>query len=399
VLRGLPVNQQHAGAQLAMVKSFETFGHYLFLKRIATGGLAEVFLARPANQVGNGRIQVVKRILPHLATNSRFLNMFQSEIQLILGFNHPQIVQLHGFGEIDNQPYLSREYVEGKNLKDIILKFIEHEKQIPVAMALSLTSQGALGLHYAHNYVSKATGQSMNTVHQGISPHNLILSYDGNLKVIDFGMAKAARSIQDSNRKGSKFEKMIYLSPEQLAGGALDARSDVFALGMVAWELLTLRRPFQIEGNHDLKSLDKIMACDTHIVPPSTYNVQIPRDVDEIILKSLKLDPNERFTDASDFQLALKQAMKKHYPKYTDADTGKLVRSLFSHEIESEKKEVTDLNCSAQRIISSHYDGETAIGEKIQPAPVVPVGKEAKVFSLIQKFILNSIQKLSRSGN
>lgn len=377
--------QQQTGT---ITKGFETFGSFLFLKRLAAGGMAEVFLARPATQGGNGRVQVVKRILPHVANNAMFLNMFQTEIQVIMGFNHPQIVQLHDFGEFGGQPYISMEYIEGKNLKEIISKFSEKNEKMPIAMALSLAAQGASGLSYAHTFVNKVTGETVNAIHRDISPHNLLLSYDGNLKVIDFGIAKAASGMQEPTRVGTIKGKTAYLSPEQVAGYPIDARSDVFALGIVAWEMLTLQRPFHKDGDSEATIIGRIDNCEKHIVAPSTYNPEIPKEVDEIILKALKKNPNERYASASEFQSALRHAMMKLYPSYSYADTGKIVRTLFAEEIETERKELRELNLQAQKSIASHLDARTMVLDHSNPGVVT------EVMNNIRNIVPNSVNNI-----
>ncbi len=330
------------------VRVFESFGNYLFLKRLAAGGMAEVFLARPATQGGNGRVQVVKRILPHVANSPIFLNMFQSEIQVIMGFNNPHTVQLHDSGEFNSQPFIAMEYIEGKNLKELIAKVTSQNQQIPVATVLSLIAQAASGLSYAHQFVNKVTGEKVNAIHRDVSPHNLILSYEGNLKVIDFGIAKAASSMTEQTRVGTIKGKTAYMSPEQVNGHSLDARSDIFALGIVAWELLTLKRPFTKEGDSEVNIIARIDNCDTTIVPPSHFNPDVPKEVDEIILKALRKNPDERYKSASDFQVALRGAMQKFSPNYSYDDTGKIIRALFAEEILEERKELQMLNMQAQ---------------------------------------------------
>lgn len=353
------MNQQHLTGSFN--KGFETFGQHLFLKRLAAGGMAEVFLSRPVSHVGNGRVQVVKRILPHVANNSMFRNMFQSEIQVIMGFNHPQIVQLHDFGEINGQPFISMEYIEGKNLKDLISKCMDRQEYIPVPMVLSLAIQGASGLNYAHTFVNKVTGEAVNAIHRDISPHNLILSYEGNLKVIDFGIAKAASGMQEPTRAGTIKGKIAYLSPEQINGQGIDARSDIFALGIVVWEMLTLRRPFHKEGDSDGTIISRIDNCDQYLMPPSLFNSEVPKELDEVVMKAMKRNPDERYATAREFQIALRQVMMKFFPDYTYADTGKKIRSLFADEIENERKELRELNFVAQKVVSSHLEASTRV--------------------------------------
>ncbi len=346
-------------------QDFENFGPYVFLKRLATGGMAEVFLARPANQAGNGRIQVIKRLLPHVANNSMFLNMFQTEIQVILGFNHPHVVQLHDFGELNNRSYIAMEYLEGKSLKEVMLKFIKNQKSLPVPMALGLVAQAASGLNYAHTFVNKVTGEAMNAVHRDISPHNLIVSYDGNLKVIDFGIAKVTSGLcNEPTSVGTIKGKISYLSPEQIGGLPIDARSDVFSLGIVAWELLTLHRPFTKDGDTDISIISRINNCDDYIVPPSWFNPEVPAEIDAVILKALKKDPQDRYASASEFQIAIRKVMLQYFSHYSYSDTAQIMTSLFEEEITGERTELRELNIHAQEAINQSADSATIVLDK-----------------------------------
>lgn len=327
---------------------FENFGSFIFLKKLAAGGMAEVFLARPASYLANGRLQVVKRILPHIANIPLFLEMFQAEIKVILGFNNPHTIQLHDFGEFNKQPYISMEYIEGKSLKDLISKYKERNQYIPIPLVLSLISQTAAGLSYAHTFVNQVTGEVVNAVHRDISPHNLIVSYGGNLKVIDFGIAKAMNSSVEQTQTGTLKGKIAYMAPEQFIGHELDARADLFSLGLVAWELLTLCRPFSKENDSDIVVLEKINHCDEQIVRPSQFNPAIPKEIDHLILKALRKNPSERFSSAKEFQLAVREVMIKYYPSYTYAENGKALVETFRNEIISEGQEIRDLNQKAQ---------------------------------------------------
>lgn len=364
------MNQQAGVTNSNISIGFETFGNYVLLKKLAMGGMAEVFLARPASHKGNGRVQVIKRILPHVANDHVFQQMFQTEIQVCMGFNHPHTVQLHDFGDVNRQPYIAMEYIEGKNLKDLILKFIQKDELIPIPMVLSLLAQAASGLSYAHTFVNKVTGEEVHAVHRDISPHNLILSYDGNLKVIDFGIAKATSSMQEATRAGTIKGKYFYLSPEQVNREPVDARADIFALGIVAWELLTLRLPFYRKGDSELTILGTISNCDRHIKAPSFYNCDIPTEVDELVLKALRKDPNERFASASEFQVALRQLMQKHYPEYSYSETAKKMQALFAEEILKEREELRELNMQAQMSLSqAHADSDVTIALAPEPTP------------------------------
>jgi len=337
------------------------YGKYLLLKKLAEGGMAEVFLSRPAAREGNGRVQVVKRILPQIARNTTFLNMFQSEIQLIMGFNHPNIVQLHDFGTIAGRPYIAMEYIEGKSLREILDKVKSLNGSIPVPMVLSFIAQAAAGLHYAHTFTNTITGQEPHAVHRDISPQNLIVSYEGNLKVIDFGIAKAASGVQELTQTGTIKGKVAYFAPEQIDGTKLDCRTDIFALGVVAWELLTGQRLFVKNGDTEVTVMARVSNCEKHVVRPSDINGDVPIEVDNIIMSCLEKNPSRRFSNASHLQTAIRKVLGVLYPNYSYADTGKLVCSLFEKEIALERAELREMNITAQRMLDGNLSDKTQV--------------------------------------
>jgi serine/threonine-protein kinase len=356
--------------------TFEVFGDYVLLKSLAAGGMAEVFLARPASPNSNGRIVVIKRVLKEIANDPVFIKMFRSEIRVSLGFSHPHCIQLHDFGEIDYQPYIAMEYIEGKSLKQIMEKFAEKGERIPVPTVLGLIAQSASGLNYAHHFENTATGELLNAVHRDISPHNLLVSYDGNLKVIDFGIAKAKGGIADKTRAGQIKGKCAYLSPEQLNEENLDGRSDVFSLGIVMWELLTSQRLFHKHGDTELQIIQRIQNCEQHLVPPSTVNPEIPKEVDEVVMKALAKNRDERYATAAGFQAACSRVMRQLYPSYTYGDTAQLMLALFETERMIERMELRDANDRAQELLSADVDAKTR---------VVDPNKDASFFSNVFK--------------
>ncbi|MBL7543231.1 MAG: serine/threonine protein kinase [Bdellovibrionaceae bacterium] len=355
------MSQNH---KLKLEPKFEIFGSYILLKKIAEGGMAEVFLARPSSYMGNGRLLVVKRLLPHFSNQPMFLNMFQNEIQVLMGFCHPNTVQLHDFGKVEDQPFIAMEFLNGKNLRDLSNKMLlKKGEMIPVPVVLSLIIQAAAGLDYAHTFMNSVTGETANTIHRDVSPQNLIVSYEGNLKVIDFGIAKANTNLDEKTRIGTIKGKAAYLSPEQTRGEVVDARSDIFSLGIVAWELLTLIRYYNQKDSDRKKSGHNVIGIRDNTVSPSIYNDKVPVDLDIAIAKALRINANDRYQTAKEFQSALRQIMLKYFPNHTYADTGTFVRDLFTDEIEKEKTEVFELNREAQQAL---FKQDTTV---IVPAP------------------------------
>lgn len=330
---------------------FELFGKYLLLNRLAAGGMAEIFLARPATPDANGRILVIKRILGHIANDETFVKMFKAETQICMGFDHPNTVQLHDFGQVGNQFYIAMEYIEGKNLRQISNKCAENGYKMPVSLTVSLIAQAAAGLHYAHTYENRVTREKMNIIHRDVTPHNMIVSYNGNLKIIDFGIAKAAVEA-DRTQTGTIKGKIGYLSPEQTEGLPLDARTDIFALGIVLWELLTGHRLFAAPGENEVTILSRIKECQKHIAPPSTKNSSIPDELNSIVMKALAKDPNDRYQNAAEMQKALRDFLLSYNSIYSYSDVGETIRKLFQSEIEVERRDIQVVNEMAQKFLT-----------------------------------------------
>ncbi|MFN9068172.1 MAG: serine/threonine protein kinase, partial [Bdellovibrionales bacterium] len=255
------------------------------------------------------------------------------------------------------------EYIEGKNLKELMSKLVKNNQKMPVSVALGLMMQAASGLNYAHTFVNKVTGEAVNAIHRDISPHNLLISYEGNLKVIDFGIAKAATSMYEATRAGTLKGKIAYLSPEQINGNPVDARSDIFALGIVLWELLTLKRPFSQDADGEMTIIGRINNCDQTLVPPSTHNAEVPKALDEVVMKALQKDPLKRYQTAAEFQKALRDVMMRFYPEHSYSQTAQLIQSLFASEIAMERTEIQNLNRQAQMELTPPPQGDTVVLE------------------------------------
>lgn len=328
----------------------ERFGQYYLLDRIGAGGMAEIFRARPASLSGNGRIIVIKRLLPHVLGDPLFLGMFKSEVQVCLGLNHPNVVHIHDFGEVEGQPYLALEYVDGIDLGQLIIAHSQKNEYIPIEMTSAIVEQAARGLQYAHTFENSATGARPHIIHRDISPQNLLLSYDGHLRVIDFGVAKAVMESRENTSHGMIKGKFSYLSPEQATQGELDHRSDVFSLGIVLWELLTSKKLFTVPGKSDFAVFDLIKTCETFITPPSTVNARVPARLDEIVMRALAKHPSERFQSAAEFEAALKTFRLAHYT-YGIPEIAKDLRALFKEEITLDRKHLHALNQRAQETL------------------------------------------------
>ncbi|OFZ19607.1 MAG: hypothetical protein A2X94_17350 [Bdellovibrionales bacterium GWB1_55_8] len=325
------------------------FGRYFLLDQIAQGGMAEIYRARLAAADGAGRLIVIKRIQAGYGANSEFLQMFRSEIKVTMGFNHPNIVQLYDYGEEQSQPYIAMELVDGKNLRQFIGRANESKQKFPVELAAHIIEQAASGLHYAHTFKDKISGKHLNIIHRDISPQNVLISYDGNVKVIDFGIAKASTN-SEATRAGVIKGKPSYLSPEQISGENLDARSDVFALGIVLWELLAGKKLFP--GENDLAILKLIESCQTHVKPPSTVNSNVPKELDYIVLKALAKQPEKRYQTAEEFQRALHRFLYAFSAEFNPGDLSYYAKDLFKDEIVEDRKLIQKLNDKVEQLLS-----------------------------------------------
>lgn len=332
-----------------MAEMMKKFGKYFLLDQIAQGGMAEIYRARMATSEVGGRLLAIKRIIQSYSANPEFVKMFESEIKTIGAFTHPNIVQLYDFGKEQGMLYIAMEYVDGKNLRQFISRFTEIKTPFPVEAAVYILEQCAHGMAYAHGFKDKFSGKSMNIVHRDISPQNILISYDGAVKVIDFGIAKADEENREATRAGVIKGKPSYLSPEQIAGEDLDGRSDLFALGIVFWELLAGRKCFQ--ADNDFAVLKLIENCNTHVKPPSMYNPKVPKELDAIVMKCLQKNRDQRYGTSEELQRALHKFLYQFAPDFNPADLAYYARDMFKNEIVEDRKKLLKLNEKAEQLL------------------------------------------------
>lgn len=276
-------------------------GRYELLTRLATGGMAEVYLARERGVRGLERLVVVKRILPHLAVQPSFVDMFVREARIIARLSHPNVVQIYELAEEDGEFYIVMEYVAGGTLREL-LEATDHP--IPVGVAVSLVSQACRGAHAAHE-LKDTSGRPLGLVHRDISPHNLMVTRDGCVKLLDFGIAKSTRhGSLESTDSGTLKGKHSYMSPEQCHHQPLDRRSDVFSLGIVAWELLAGRRLYRRET--ELATLQAIVDEDAPDI--RTVRPDVSPTVAAVLRRALQRNRNLRFPTADELRRTLLEA-------------------------------------------------------------------------------------------
>ncbi len=352
--------------------TFGIFGNFFILHRVASGGMAEIFLARPASTSANGRILVLKRILPQATLDPEFISMFQSEIKVSMGFNHANLVQIYDFGKCEGKHFIAMEYIEGKNLRELTSKFMTREEPVPVELAVSVIAQTAAGLQYAHTFKNHVTGESLNIVHRDISPQNILISYEGNVKIIDFGIAKAESIQADKTRAGCIKGKVSYLSPEQLFQQDLDGRSDIFSLGAVLWELLTGHKLFHQAGQSELEIMGTIARCDATIFPPSLYNSKVAASLDEIVMRALSKSRDDRYENAEALYKVLSDFLWHEFPHFNQRRLSEYMKEIFQEELVDERKQIKELNREAQAVLEGC---EVTTQLVVTPPPMLHVPK------------------------
>ncbi|MGI5862304.1 MAG: serine/threonine protein kinase [Myxococcales bacterium] len=306
------------------------FGKYVLLDRLAVGGMAEIFRAKYLAAAGVTKPVVIKRILPTYAGNQAFVSMFINEAKIACGLSHGNIAQVFDFGEIDGEYYLAMEYVAGQPLSRVARRAHELGIGVSTPFALFVIAEACNGLHYAHTRCDEA-GRPLGIVHRDVSPQNLLVGYEGEVKVVDFGIAKMRSAGEGHTEHGALKGKYVYFSPEQARAKPLDGRSDIFATGIVLYELLTGRRPF--DGKM-MEVLGRIVRGE--LQPPSALVPDLPRELEEIVMRALATRPEDRFQNALEMHDALHTYLHQVEPGFTSGAVGCFVRYLFQADLEAE---------------------------------------------------------------
>ncbi len=276
-------------------------GRYEIVAPIARGGMAEVFLARARGEGGFQRLVTLKRILPHLAETEEFVAMFADEARILAELHHSNIGQVFEFGREGDAYFIAMEYIQGVDLRTIYRHFGKLGSLPPHAMAAFLAADVCGALQYAHSR-RDSRGESLGIVHRDVSPSNVLVSFEGEVKLIDFGIARATQRLHETSGSSLK-GKFSYMSPEQARGKALDRRSDIFGCGIVLYELLTGSNPFR--GSSDMGTLERVRTA--HVTPPSSKTAQVPPELEQICLRALAQAPEDRFPEAGEMQAELER--------------------------------------------------------------------------------------------
>ena len=360
---GLPGDSHSAPQPIA-------FGKYTLLERISHGGMAEVFRARTLGEAGFERIVAIKLLLPQVASDSEFVTMLIDEAKIAGQLSHANIAQIFDLGQIDGRYFIVQEYVPGRDVRAILKHMADQGQRLSLALSCHLLLKVCEGLDYAHNK-RDAAGNALNLVHRDISPQNVIVSNEGEVKLIDFGIVKA-EGRATRTLAGLVKGKFAYMSPEQIRGLPVDRRSDVFACGILLHELLTgrplFRRPTEFETLKRARS--------GQIDPPSAQNPEVPEGLDRVVLKALTRHVDDRYQSAIELRDALWSFVRQAGCFYSRSELAGWMRDTFGDDATSPEETVPlgsmPVAPSPER---GSARGPVPGGPSPAPAPPAPAGR------------------------
>jgi serine/threonine protein kinase len=359
-------------SQPRYLKPGDKLGKYELIRQIAIGGMAELYLARTVGIEGFEKLVVVKRILPQYTDNRSFVNMFLNEARLAATLHHPNIAQVYDIGIDDGDYFFSMEYIHGEDLGRLTMTAVENGVPISLDVALTLVAGLCAGLHYAHEKIGQ-DGKPLNVVHRDVSPSNVIVTYDGAVKLVDFGIARANNTSSKPGLKG----KIAYMSPEQCRGkGVIDRRSDVFSIGTILYELTTGQLPFTDENEYGI--LNQIVNQDAE--PPSKLVPGYAPALEAIVMRALARDPLKRYRTALELQGELEDFAHENRLRVSPLVLTRLMSALFSSRLEDwgEAKTQGAFFVEQHVVRTLIESGKTGEGEAFPTAAAAAAAAEAQ---------------------
>ncbi len=350
-----------------MVLPGSSIGRYLVKRKLAEGGMAELYLCTAVGPEGFEKEVVIKRIRAFLSNDQGFIDMFKAEARLASRLNHANVVQIFDFDKHDDAWFIAMEYVYGASLWELRRRCRELAVPFPPLLVAAIGAQVARGLHYAHTLSDK--GKPLTLVHRDVTPHNVLLSFDGGVKLTDFGIAKAGTSYTAPGMLKGKF---AYMAPEQARGDRVDARTDVFALGITLWEMLTGGRLF--EGDSDVAVLRAVQ--ESLIASPARLNPDVPAELSDVVLKALERPLDQRFQSAHELDRALAHFVLKNSASTDDSNVGLFLRQMFRDELEEADRAMSvehsnSLDVSQTPIVDGYALGTTRQVDRHHEPPTV----------------------------
>jgi serine/threonine-protein kinase len=310
------------------------FGKYTLIRKLAVGGMAELFLALQRSVAGFEKLIVVKRVLPNLAKDHAFIDLLLSEARIAATLNHPNVAHIYDVGEVDRQFYIAMEHIHGEDLRSIVRQMKKvGVTAFPLEHALQIVVGCCAGLAFAHEK-RDLDGEPMNIVHRDVSPQNILCTFTGDVKLVDFGIAKAGRSTMEDTGTGQLKGKVPYMSPEQAQGLNLDGRSDVFSLGIMLFELCTGKRLFR--GANEMETLKMIV--EGEYPRPRTLNPNLHPQLEAIILKAIEKDVSKRYQSARDMQSDLEDYIRSAQLKVSSLSLASWMQKLFEEKLAQQRQ-------------------------------------------------------------
>lgn len=310
------------------------FGKYTLIRKLATGGMAELFLAIQKSVAGFEKLIVIKRILPSMNQDKAFIEMLLHEARIAATLSHPNIVQIFDVGQAEGQYFIAMEHVHGEDLRSIVRQMKKKGVlEFPLEHALAIVLGMCAGLAYAHDK-RDLDGTHLGIVHRDISPQNIVVTFTGDVKIVDFGIAKSDTRVGEQTKSGKLKGKVPYMSPEQARGEPLDARSDLFAAGTMLFELTTGKRLFK--GQSEYETLKLI--CEREYPRPSEIHPDYPPDLEAIVMRALAKDPNDRYQSAREVQADLEAFVRQHQIAVSSLALNQFMQSLFEEKLAMQKE-------------------------------------------------------------
>jgi len=309
-------------SKVTHVKVGDEFSGYYIMRHIGGGGMAQIYLAKTRGLAGFEKYLALKVINAEYANEQRFIEMLINEAKIAVGLSHVNIAQVFDLGEYNGVYYIAMEYVDGLDVLELVNGLHAMGRRVPIEAVVYIGRQICSGLHYAHTCKDQQ-GKPLNIVHRDISPQNILVSRSGEVKVVDFGIAKAA-GVHTKTQAGVIKGKVNYMAPEQVLGRKADARTDIFSVGIVVWEMLTSQMVYAGDNVEELALKVKRAA----IAAPSSVRPEIPRELDTIVSKALSPTPEERFQTAHDFQVELTKFLSSTAPDYSASSLARLVEEV-----------------------------------------------------------------------
>lgn len=344
-----------------MTQKFEKFGKYILLEKLASGGMAEVYLALSSGAEGIGKFVAIKRILPEYSNNKDYVSMFIEEAKVVMNLSHQNIVSIFEFGMESGQFFIVQEFIEGRNIKQFLNGLEKSKKPFSIAQIVYIAKEVAAGLDHSHNCIDRRTGENLSIIHQDISPQNIMLNYEGEIKVIDFGIAKSDSIHEQSD--GFIRGKLGYLSPEQVELGQADQRSDVFSLGVMLWELLAKESLFR--SKTAAESLKRI--CNCHVPDLTNKKWGVDATLNAIVQKATAKNRDDRYQSANEFYKELNTYLNKNFPAFSYHEIGQLVHGVYKDEIQERRKRMAEyvhLAFDKATVVESHTKSDLVAEQK-----------------------------------